>query len=120
MKKILLVEDEKILTDMYKEKLAQSGFEVVSAFSAEEGIELIKKEKIDLVVLDILLPKEDGLFFLREQKSNPEISSIPVVIFSNYDDADLKKQAKEFGAKAYLIKTNITPAELVKKIEEYL
>lgn len=120
MKKILLVEDEKILTEMYKEKLAQSGFEVILAFSAEEGIKLVKKEKIDLVVLDILLPKENGLFFLREQKNNSKVSSIPVVIFSNYDDVDSKKEAKEFGAEAYLIKTNITPAELVEKIKECL
>ena len=120
MNKILLVEDEKLLTDMYKEKLAQAGFEVILAFSAEEGVKLIKKEKIDLVILDILLPKENGLFFLREQKTNPEISSIPVVIFSNYDDVDFKKQAKELGAEAYLIKTNITPAELVGRIEECL
>lgn len=120
MKRILLVEDEKILTDMYKEKLAQTGFKVVSAFTAEEGLKSIKKEKIDLVILDILLPKENGIYFLRHQQDNPKIASIPVVVFSNYDDADSKFQAEECGAKAYLIKTNITPADLVEEINKYL
>lgn len=120
MKNILLVEDEKILTEMYKEKLVQSGFKVISVFSAEEGLKIISEEKIDLVILDILLPKKTGIYFLEKQKANPEISTVPVIVFSNYNDAETQLKAEEFGAKAYLSKTRITPAELIEKIKEYL
>ena len=120
MKKILLVEDEKILAEMYQEKLVQSGFEVFSAFSAEEGLELIKNDSIDLVVLDILLPKENGIFFLKQKKSNPKILDIPVIVFSNYNDPDARKKAEEYGAADYLIKTSFTPEQLVQEVNKYL
>lgn len=120
MKKILLIEDEKILVDIYKDKFEQAGFEVVLAFDVQEGLLKAKKEKPDLILLDILLPRENGIFFLQEFKNNQEISSIPVVAFSNYDDPEAKKQAVKLGVKDYLIKTNYTPAELVEKIKEYL
>lgn len=63
MKKILLVEDEKILGEMYKEKFIQAGFEVFWAFDHQKAQELAKKEKPDLIVLDILLPKKNGITF---------------------------------------------------------
>ena len=120
MKKILLVEDEKILGEMYKDKFSKAGFEVHLVREAEEGLKLVKKEKPDLVVLDILLPRENGIFFLEERKKDSEIFSIPVIAFSNFDDPETKKEALKLGAKDYLIKTNYTPEEIVKKIKKYL
>ncbi|MBZ9571937.1 response regulator [Patescibacteria group bacterium] len=120
MKKILLIEDEKILADMYKDKFTQSGYKISIAFDAREGMKLAKKEKPDLIILDILLPKENGVFFLEKLKGDPEVSSIPVVAFSNYDDPGTKKEALRLGVKAYFIKTNFTPQEFVEKIKEYL
>lgn len=119
-KKILLIEDEQMLVGLYKDKLKREGFKVISAIEAEGGIELAKKEKPDLILLDILLPKENGLFFLRELKKHPEISSIPVVAFSNYDDPETKREAIKLGAKEYLIKTNHTPQEVVERLKKYL
>ena len=120
MKKILIVEDEKILVEMYKDRFVQEGFEVFLAFDSKEGLEMAKKEKPDLIVLDILLPRENGVYFLTELKNDLEISSIPVVVFSNYDDPETKKQALQLGVKDYLIKTNYTPKEIVDKIKNYL
>jgi len=119
-KKILIIEDEKILGEMYKNKFIQAGFEVSLVVEAEEGIEAIKKEKPDLVLLDILLPRENGIFFLEKMRKIPEIASIPVVAFSNFDDVETKKRAKELGVKSYLIKTSYTPKEIVDKIKSYL
>lgn len=119
-KKILLVEDEKILVEMYKEKLIQAGFEVFLAFESKEGLDLAKKEKPDLIILDILLPRENGIAFLNWLKEEKEIAQIPVVVFSNYDDPKTKKEALGLGAKEYLIKTNYTPQEIVEKIKIYL
>ena len=120
MKKVLIIEDEKILAVMYKDKFSQAGFEVVLAFESEEGLVLAKKEKPDLILLDILLPRENGILFLNQLRKIPEISSIPVVAFSNYDDPKTKKEAFELGVKDYLIKTNYTPNEIVEKIKNYL
>jgi len=120
MKKILLIEDEKILAEMYRDKFTQAGFEVVLAFDSKEGLEKAKKEKPDLIVLDILLPKENGITFLTWLKKDSEISSVPVVAFSNYDDPETKKQAVKLGVKDYLIKTSYTPQEIVEKVKTYL
>lgn len=120
MKKILLIEDEKILAEMYRDKFTQAGFEVLLSFEAEEGLKLVKKERPDLILLDILLPRENGIFFLIELRNEPEIVSIPVVVFSNYDDPTIKTKAAKLGVKEYLIKTNHTPQEIVEKIKSYL
>ena len=120
MKKILLIEDEKILAEMYRDKFTQAGLKVYLAFDSKEGLALAKKEKPDLIVLDILLPRENGIVFLTWLRKEPEISSIPVVAFSNYDDPETKRQAAKLGAKDYLIKTSYTPSEIVAKVKQLL
>ncbi len=120
MKKILIIEDEKILVEMYRDKFTQAGFEIALANSAEEGIKAAFKEKPDLILLDILLPRENGISFLAWLREQPEISSIPVVAFSNYDDPETKKEALRLGAKDYLIKTSYTPQEIIEKVKNYL
>jgi DNA-binding response OmpR family regulator len=120
MRKILIIEDEKSLAKMYKEKFEKGNFKVCLAFNSREGIELAKKEKPDLILLDILLPKEDGIVFLKWLRSDPKISSIPVVVISNYDDPKAKEEASKLGAKEYLLKTDYTPKQLAEKIKEYV
>ena len=119
MKKILIIEDEKILVEMYKSKLEANNFEVVSAFSSEEGIQILKKEKPDLVILDILLPKENGITFLEKIEKMKIISDIRIVVFSNYDDPETRKKALKLGAEDYLIKTQFSPREFLEKVKEY-
>ena len=119
MYKILIIEDEKLLSDMYQDKFSQSGFLTIMANSAEQGFELLKKEKPDLVLLDILLPQENGIQFLKRIKDIPELSKVPVIVFSNYDDPETKKKAFSLGARDYLIKTNFTPTEIVGKIQNF-
>lgn len=118
--KILIIEDEKILVEMYYDVFVQAGFKVFSATEAKEGLEMAKKEKPDLIVLDILLPRENGISFLEWQKKDPEIASIPVVVFTNYDGLDTEKKAKKLGVKGYLIKADFTPQQFVSKIKNYL
>jgi len=119
-KKILIVEDEKILVEMYRDKFTQAGFKVISAMEAKEGLTSVKKERPDLILLDILLPNESGIYFLSQLKKDSEIASIPVVAFSNFDDPETKAQAKKLGVKEYVIKTNYTPQEVVEKVKNYL
>jgi len=109
-----------MLAEMYVQKFSEEGFEVISVIDAEESLKLAKEKKPDLIILDILLPKESGIFFLKEKNKDPEISQIPVVALSNYDHPETRKEALALGAKDYLIKTDFTPKELVEKIKEYL
>ena len=120
MKKILIIEDEKILRDMYTEKFSRAGFKVVCASNSQEGLKLVKEEKPDLVLLDVLLPKENGIFFLKELRKDPQLGKCKVVAFSNYDDSQTRKEAEKLGVKDYLIKTNYTPKEIVERVERYL
>ena len=118
-KKILIVEDEKMLGEMYRDKFIEAGFEVLWVGSAEEGIEAVPKMMPDLILLDILLPRANGIGFMGWLKKEKDFSSIPVVAFSNYDDPKTKKEAAELGIKEYLIKTNHTPQQIVDKIKTY-
>lgn len=119
-KKILIVEDEELLSEMYQEVFEKQGFKVVTATTGQEAVKVATDEKPDFVLLDILLPGDNGIYFLEQRKQNPELVSIPVVAFSNFDDPNIKKSAFRLGAKDYLIKTNYTPQEVVKKVEKYI
>lgn len=123
MKTILLIEDEIILAQMYQDKFSQAGFNVIWNSEAEEGLLTIEKEKIDLIILDMLLPKENGIFFLEKLNKNPKmvkVNSIPIIAFSNYDDPTTRRKALELGAKDYLIKTNYTPKQIIDTIKKYI
>lgn len=119
-KKILIVEDEILMGQMYKDKFEQAGFDVCWATTSEQAMELARKEKPDLILLDILLPTENGVSFLGKLRKEPKIGNTLVVAFSNYDDPKAEKEALELGAKDYLLKTDYTPDALVKEIKKYL
>ena len=120
MKTILLIEDETVLGEMYKDKFSQAGLKVIWTKQAEDGLKIVKEKNIDLIVLDILLPRENGIFFLEKIKKESKMTSVPVIVFSNYDDPETKNQALALGVKEYLIKTNYTPKQIVDTIKQYL
>jgi two-component system alkaline phosphatase synthesis response regulator PhoP len=124
MPKILIVEDEKILGEMYRDKFKEERFETDLVSSSEEALDWLKKrpkEKMpDLVLLDILLPKDNGISLLRKMREDEDLMEISVVAFSNYDDPAAKKEAFSLGVKDYLLKTQYTPDELVSEVRKYL
>jgi len=120
MAKILVIEDERMLADMYADKFGGAGHKVILAVDAESGMVQAKKEKPELIILDILLPKEDGISFLGRLRKESDICSTMVIVFSNYDVPEIKQKAKELGAVDYLIKTNYTPQEIMEKVSVYL
>ncbi len=119
-KKILLIEDEKEMAEMYRDVFKRAGFEIKLALTAEEGWELLEKEQFDLILLDLLLPKESGLSFLKRLRENEKTEKLPVVVLSNYDAADTRDKAFELGIEAYLMKANFVPKTLVKEIKKHL
>jgi len=120
MKKILIIEDEKMLREMYTKKFTEEGFNVIAAPDAEKGVALVKKEMPDLILLDILLPKRSGLQALEQVRNNEQTNHIKVVAFSNYDDATARASAKKLQVLAYLLKTSFTPTEIVEEVKKYL
>jgi len=120
MKKILLIEDEELLAKMYQDKFERAGFKIFLSRTAEEGVEVAKKERPDLVVLDIILPNNDGLYFLRKiRQEKSEIKDIPVIAFSNYDNPETRREAYTLGVNEYIIKANHDPEEVVSKIRQH-
>jgi DNA-binding response OmpR family regulator len=120
MTKILLIEDDEVLAGMYKMKIKQQGYELVAAENGEEGLEKAKKEKPDLILLDLILPQKDGYQVLQELKEDKETKGIKVFILSNLGQNGEIKRGKEMGADDYLIKANMTPRQLVDKIDKKL
>jgi DNA-binding response OmpR family regulator len=118
MTKILLIEDDEVLAGMYEMKFKQKGYDITLAKNGEDGLEAAQKEKPDLILLDLILPRKDGYQVLQELKGNEETKDIDVFILSNLGQNGEIKKGKEMGAKDYLIKANLTPGQLVDKIEK--
>lgn len=116
MKKILIIEDEKVLLDVLQKKLISQGYDVSAAEDGQDGIAKIKEIKPDLILLDIIMPKKDGFEVLAELNQDPEISSIPVIIISNSGQPVEIDKALKLGVKDYLIKTEFDPDEVVNKV----
>ena len=118
--KILIVEDEEILLTALSEELKQEGFNVVGAKDGQEGVEKAQSEKPDLVLLDLVMPRLDGIGALKAMKDNAEIRDIPVVILTNLSDYDKISDALSLGAMDYLVKANYRLEDLVNKIKTVL
>ncbi len=118
--KILIIEDEKMLSDIYASRFNHEGYDVCCAYDAEEGMNLTVKEKPDLVILDMLLPRANGIEYLEKKFEIKDIKEIPVIAYSNYDDKDYKKRSTELGVKDYLIKTNYTPQEIIETVKKHI
>jgi len=118
--KILLVEDDTFLLDMYSTKFELEGFAVLTAEDGKKGLEVAKKENPDIILLDILMPKMDGFAVLDELKKNPDTEKIPVILLTNLGQKDDVKKGFEKGAVGYLIKAHFMPSEVVDKIKKIL
>ena len=118
--KVLLVEDDKMILDMYTLKFAQEGYKVFQAENGKDGLVMAKKENPDIILLDIILPQMDGFSVLKKLKSDSDTKNMPVVLLTNLgQDGDVKK-GLELGAIDYLIKANYTPSQVVEKVKSLL
>jgi DNA-binding response OmpR family regulator len=118
--KIVLVEDDPTLTDMYTSKFKSDGLAYLTARDGQAGLELIVKEMPQVILLDIMMPKLDGFSVLAELKNNPKTKNIPVIILSNLGQkSDIEKGLK-LGAVDYIVKATMTPTEVEEKLKKYL
>lgn len=119
-KKILVIEDDKMICSMYKAKFEDDGFEVFAANDGIEGLEVARKEELDIIMLDIILPQLDGFSVLEELKKNVKTKKVPVVMLTNLGTNEDKEKGERLGAAGYLVKANLTPAQVSKEIKKYL
>jgi len=116
--KILMIEDDIFLRKIYRDKLTKAGFEFMEATNGEEGIDKVLFAKPDLILLDLMLPKKNGFDVLFEIQRNPSTKTIPVIILSNLGQESDINRGLSMGAKAYLIKSEVSLAEVVDKVKE--
>lgn len=118
--KVLLVEDEDMLSEMYKIKFEKEGFVFLRAVEGADGLALANKEKPDIILLDVIMPKMDGFAVLKKLKSDPNTKKIKVILLTNLgQDEDINK-GKEMGADDYLVKANFTPTQVLDRVRKVL
>ena len=119
-KYVLVVEDDKFLSNIHKSKLAKEGFEVRHACNGDEAIKIAKQQKPALVLLDLIMPIKDGFETLKEIKADPDLKDVKVVILSNLSQEEDKKRVMDMGATDYIVKANVSFHEIVDKVKELM
>jgi DNA-binding response OmpR family regulator len=120
VKKILVVEDDALLREAYCEIISAEGYNVASAIDGLQGVERLKAFRPDLVLLDILMPHSDGLDFLKKAKIKKNFPETKVVVFSNLSSLDKIDDMLRLGALRHILKSSLSPRELVQVIRETL
>lgn len=116
--KILIIEDDQFLLNIYATAFEKDGFKVVTSENGEDGLEQIRKNKPDIILLDIMLPGEtNGLDLLEEKSKDRDIAKIPVMILSNLEDDKTISEGLKLGANGYFIKSQSTPDDVVRNIK---
>ena len=117
MQKLLIIEDDKLIANIYRNKFTVEGFNVETAADGQEGLELIQAFKPDLVILDLMLPKMTGVEVLTAIRSLPGCQKLPVIVFSNTYLSNSVQEAWKAGATKCLSKASCSPAQLVKLVQ---
>lgn len=117
-KRILLIEDEDSIRDLYKRQLDLAGFVTDGFASGQEGLAALERDTYDLILLDIMLPKVNGLDLLMELKRNEKTKNIPVILVTNLGQDDIIKEGLSLGAVSYLVKLHYTPDQIVQEVKK--
>lgn len=117
---MLLVDDDEFVIDLYAEALQKAGFTVFSASNPQVGLSKMAFEKPNVVLLDVAMPEMSGLQFLEKARDNSNTRNIPIAFLSNIRDDATIKQGLEKGAAGYLLKTSLTPSQVVEEVERIL
>jgi DNA-binding response OmpR family regulator len=118
--RILLIEDNRSIMEIYRKILEEEGYVVKPVEDGLLAREEINKGEWDLLLLDVMLPKLDGLSLLKELSANTTLASKPVLIISNVNEADFIAECKTYGIKEYIIKAEVLPSEILEKVALYL
>ena len=118
-KKILLVEDEASIADVFKEQLTIGGFDVEIANGGEQALQLLKVNKYHVMLLDLVMPEVDGLAVLQKMKEKPEeYPKLPTIALTNVTSDDVKKEVESYNLQGYLLKLSIKPQMLIEAVNK--
>lgn len=117
---VLLVEDDLALRDIYEERFRAEGFEVFTAIDGEEAINIALKEKPDLILLDIMLPKISGFDVLDILRNTPETKDVKVIVLSALSQKTDVKRGTTLGADLYLVKSQVTLSDVISKVKDFI
>ncbi len=123
VKKILIIDDDKIFSKVLKDAFASTGNEdyvVVVAHDGEEGFEKAKEEKPDLIILDLMMPKVGGIDFLKKMKMQEGVQNTPVIISSQISDIEKISEGMELGIKGYIVKADYSLESIIKQVKDIL
>jgi CheY-like chemotaxis protein len=120
MTKVMLVEDDNNLREIYEARLLAEGFEIISAKDGEEALALAVKEKPELIVADIMMPKISGFDMLDILRSTPETKNTKVIMMTALSQAEDKNRAEKLGADRYLIKSQVTLEDVARVVQEVI
>lgn len=108
-----------MISGMYKIKLTQEGYEVVLASNGVDAIEMVEREKPDLILLDVIMPGLDGFSVLEDFRQNKKLTT-PIILLTNLGTDEDKKKGEAMGASSYLLKASMTPNEVSAEVKKYL
>lgn len=117
---ILLAEDDRFVSDIYKRKLSMDGYGVLYAADGREALNFLEAQIPDLVLLDIMMPVIDGMEVLEKMKGDDRWKKIPVIMLTNLAEKDNIEKSISMGANGYIIKAHFTPSEVMVKMREVL
>lgn len=116
--KVLIVEDDRFLSQILKGRLEKEGLTILQAFDGEEGLKMVQESKPDLVLLDLIMPKVSGFEFLEKVSIDPELNQIPILVASNLgQESDIEK-AKSFNIKEYYVKAQTSIDDLTRIVKD--
>jgi len=120
MKKVLIVEDDQIVANIYRNKFSVDGFDVEVALDGHAGLEMVRNFRPDAIILDLMMPKMSGVDFMKQIRAQPELKQLPVIVFSNTYLSNLVQDAWKAGATKCLSKTSCTPKQVIEVVRSTL
>lgn len=118
-KTILIVDDDMVLQNMYSKRLIAEGFNIFTAADGQEAYDIFNKEKIDLILTDIMMPRVSGMEFAEKVRKSTKGKKIPIIAWSNLTSEEEKKHAESIGVNEYLVKGSLTLDLVSETIKKY-
>jgi DNA-binding response OmpR family regulator len=119
-KKVCIVDDESSIREIYQIALEQAGYNVVTAVDGEDGLIVIEKEKPDIVLVDVMMPKINGLELIKTLRSSTTLPQKPIIVMTNVDNQEVMQEAGKLDTQFYLVKALFEPKKVVSIVDEVL
>jgi DNA-binding response OmpR family regulator len=120
MAKILFIEDDPLINKIYSTRLKADGHDVFSAENGEDGLKMVYDVMPDIIVLDVMMPRVDGFAVLEKLRADDRFKNKPILMYSNLNNEEEIKRAKQMGVTEFLVKANLSPTQMVSKIKQYI